>query len=125
MKSKSNIKFKVKLEYDRKNIIWVAVAVILAIIMYVTIGYHIAALLAYSVLYSLIKSIKIDLDERLPWLWTAILFAGGACLITFSIQYMLLEPENFSRTSDLNILLNVLCYLVFYLSSRFLRGTRD
>lgn len=122
MKSKSNIKFKVKLEYDRKNIIWVAVAVILAIIMYVTIGYHIAALLAYSVLYSLIKSMKIDLDERLPWLWTAILFAGGACLITFSIQYMLLEPENFSRTSDLNILLNVLCCLAFYFIVQIFTG---
>lgn len=115
MKSKLKINFKIRLEYDKKNIIRVAVAVILAAIMYVTIGYHIAALVAYGLMYALIKSLKIELDQRLMWLWTAILFIGGACLTTFSVQYMLLEPENFVRTTDWKIFLNVLCCLVVYL----------
>ena len=83
--------------------------------MYVTIGFHIGVLIAYGLLYYLIKSLKIDLDQRCPWLWTAILFVSGAIFTTFSIQYMLLDSELFQRMSDLKWVLNVLCCLVVYL----------
>ena len=109
------VEFKVKLEYDKKNNIRAAIAIILAIVMYVTIGFHIGVLVAYGLLYYLIKSLKIDLDQRCPWLWTAILFVGGAIFTTFSIQYMLLDSELFQRMSDLKWVLNVLCCLVVYL----------
>lgn len=109
------VEFKVKLEYDKKNNIRAAIAIILAIVMYVTIGFHIGVLVAYGLLYYLIKSLKIDLDQCCPWLWTAILFVGGAIFTTFSIQYMLLDSELFQRMSDLKWVLNVLCCLVVYL----------
>lgn len=109
------VEFKIKLEYDKKNNIRAAIAVILAIVMYVTIGFHIGVLIAYGLLYYLIKSLKIDLDQRCPWLWTAILFVSGAIFTTFSIQYMLLDSELFQRMSDLKWVLNVLCCLVVYL----------
>ena len=109
------VEFKIKLEYDKKNNIRAAIASILAIVMYVTIGFHIGVLIAYGLLYYLIKSLKIDLDQRCPWLWTAILFVSGAIFTTFSIQYMLLDSELFQRMSDLKWVLNVLCCLVVYL----------
>ena len=109
------VEFKIKLEYDKKNNIRAAIAIILAIVMYVTIGFHIGVLIAYGLLYYLIKSLKIDLDQRCPWLWTAILFVSGAIFTTFSIQYMLLDSELFQRMSDLKWVLNVLCCLVVYL----------
>ena len=109
------VEFKIKLEYDKKNNIRAAIAIILAIVMYVTIGFHIGVLIAYGLLYYLIKSLKIDLDQRCPWLWTAILFVSGAIFTTFSIQYMLLDSELFHRMSDLKWVLNVLCCLVVYL----------
>lgn len=109
------VEFKIKLEYDKKNNIRAAIAIILAIVMYVTIGFHIGVLIAYGLLYYLIKSLKIDLDQRCPWLWTAILFVSGAIFTTFSIQYMLLDLELFQRMSDLKWVLNVLCCLVVYL----------
>ena len=65
--------------------------------MYVTIDFSIVALIAYGFLYYLVKSLHLELDDRCPWLWTLILFIGGSCLTTFSIQYMLLDPENFTR----------------------------
>lgn len=108
------VEFKIKLEYDKKNNIRAAIAIILAIVMYVTIGFHIGVLIAYGLLYYLIKSLKIDLDQRCPWLWTAILFVSGAIFTTFSIQYMLLDSELFQRMSDLKWVLNVLCCLVVY-----------
>ena len=109
------VEFKIKLDYDKKNNIRATIAIILAIVMYVTIGFHIGVLIAYGLLYYLIKSLKIDLDQRCPWLWTAILFVSGAIFTTFSIQYMLLDSELFQRMSDLKWVLNVLCCLVVYL----------
>lgn len=32
-------KFKIKLQYDKKNNIWAAIAIILAVVMYVTIDF--------------------------------------------------------------------------------------
>ena len=65
----------------------------IAVVMYVTIDFSIVALIAYGFLYYLVKSLHLELDDRCPWLWTLILFIGGSCLTTFSIQYMLLDPE--------------------------------
>ena len=108
-------KFKIKFQYDKKNNIRAAIALILAVVMYVTIDFSIVALIAYGIAYYLIKSLQLELDERCPWLWTLILFIGGSCLTVFSIQYMLLDPENFTRTTYLKLFLNVLCCLVVYL----------
>ena len=44
------VEFKIKLEYDKKNNIRAAIAIILAIVMYVTIGFHIGVLIAYGLL---------------------------------------------------------------------------
>ena len=107
-------KFKIKLQYDKKNNIWAAIAIILAVVMYVTIDFSIVALIAYGFLYYLVKSLHLELDDRCPWLWTLILFIGGSCLTTFSIQYMLLDPENFTRTTYEKLFLNVLCCLIVY-----------
>ena len=49
-------KFKIKLQYDKKNNIWAAIAIILAVVMYVTIDFSIVALIAYGFLYYLVKS---------------------------------------------------------------------
>ena len=106
--------FKIRLEYDRKNNIRAAIAIILAIVMYVTIGFHIAALIGYGVLYYLVKSLKVELDERYPWLWTMILFIAGSIFTTFAIQWLLLDSELFARTSNYKCFLNVLCCLVVY-----------
>lgn len=106
---------KVQFKYDKKNNIRFLIAVFLAVVMYLTIDFSVWALVGYAALYYLIKSLDIELDEGLPWLWTGILFVGGAVFTTFSIQYMLLDAENFAKTSNFHLFLNVLCVLAFYL----------
>ncbi len=106
---------KIRLEYDKKNNLRFAIAFLLALVMYFTIGYQLWVLVAYGACYYLVKSLKIDLSEKLPWLWCVILFAGGATLSMFSIQYLLLEWELFIRTSGDILFLNVLCCVVVYL----------
>lgn len=105
---------KIGFEYDKKNNIRFAVAFFLAVVMYFAIGFELWVLLIFGALYYLIKSLAVTLDERLPWLWTIILFSGGAAFTMFSIQYLLLEPEFFSRTTNRMLFLNVLCCLVVY-----------
>ncbi len=106
---------KISLEYDKKNNIRFAIAFVLAVVMFVTIGFSWWALPLYGGAYYLIKSLKIELNERFPWVWTGILFAGGAVLSTYSIQYMLLEHDLFIKTTDFKLMLNILCCLVVYL----------
>jgi hypothetical protein len=106
---------KIRLEYDKKNIVRFGIAFLLAVVMFVTIGFAWWVLPLYGAAYFLIKSLKVELDERLPWLWTAVLFIGGAVLNTYSIQYMLLEHDLFVKTTDFKLFLNVLCCLVVYL----------
>ncbi|MCM1283400.1 MAG: sulfatase-like hydrolase/transferase [Roseburia sp.] len=109
------INFKIELEYDKKNFIRFGIAMALAIVMYVTIGYSVWALPVYGALYFLCKSLKIELDERLPWLWTLILFVAGALLTAYSIQYMLLDAEDFGKITNERMFLNILCAFIIYL----------
>lgn len=109
------MKFKIGLVYNWKNSIYVAVASVLAVSLAITSGCHIVVPLVFAALYYLVKSLCIELDERLPWLWTGILFVGGAALSTFSTQYLLLDSELFSRLKTEKWLLNILCALVVYL----------
>lgn len=109
------MKFKIGLEYNWKNNIYVAVASVLAVPLAVTSGCHIVVPFVFAALYYLVKSLRIELDERLPWLWTGILFVGGAVRSTFSTQYLLLDSELFSRLKTEKWILNILCALVVYL----------
>ncbi len=106
---------KIGFEYEKKNNIRLAVVFFPALVLFFAVGFRWWVLLVFGALYYLIKSVTITLDERLPWLWASILFAGGAAFTMFSIQYLLLEPELFNRTTDRMLFLNALCCLAFYL----------
>lgn len=106
---------KIRLTFDKKNIIRLLIAEILAAVMYDTVGFPWWVLLIYGTLYFGIKSLQIQLDPRFSWLFSGLLFVIGAMVSTFSIQHLLLEPELFAKTTTEKILLNVLCCLVFYL----------
>lgn len=109
------IKFKVTLEYDKKNFIWTAAVFLLAIAMYFSVGVHPVALVVFTLMYFLVKSLKLELDERCPWLWTILLFAGGSVFSVYSIQYLLLDSEHFAKTSSHMLQMNMLCCLFVYL----------
>lgn len=106
---------KCKIEYDKKNNIYFGIVFVLAIISWIAVRYPIWVLPVFGAVYYLIKSLKLELFEKIPWIWTGILVIGGAVLTTFSIQYLLLDAELFAKTSDLKWQLNTLCVLAFYL----------
>ena len=112
---KVKLRFKVIFEYEKKNFIWVGAAVLLAFAMFLAVGYHPLALVLFGLLLFFIRSIRLELDERTPWLWTAIMFAAGAAFTVYSIQYLLLDAELFAKTSSHMLRMNILCVLLVYL----------
>lgn len=106
---------RIRLDFHWKNFIWFAIIFGLAMVMYFTIGFAWWVLPVYGLAYLAIRNTKFELSEKLPWLWTSILFVGGAALNTFSVQYLLLDAELFARTTALKLFLNVLVCLVLYL----------
>ncbi len=117
-----NMKTRIRLEYSKKNHIWLAVMLLVALILYINVDIGIGAAAGFVILYYLAKSVTVELDERFPWLWTLILFGAGAAFTAFTVQYVILEPENFSRTSDLMLALNVLCAFAVYLTVQLFTG---
>lgn len=105
---------KISFEYDKRNWIRLIVVMVFATVMCILSHFAVWILPIFGIFYYGLKSVRIEGNKKLPWLWTLIVFISGATITMFSVQYMLMDWETFMRTSDWNLFLNVLCYLVVY-----------
>ena len=69
---------KIKLYFEKENLIRLAVAMVFAAVMFAVIRFPVWVLFGFGVLYFGIKSLKIELNEKLSWLWSAIMLGTGA-----------------------------------------------
>lgn len=106
---------KIRLQYDKKNNIRLLAALCFAAAMYFMAGIALWIIPVFGAAYYLLKSLDIELSPKLPWLWSVILIGGSSTVTMFMIQYIILEPNVFMRTSDEKLFLNVLCIAIFYL----------
>lgn len=53
--------------------------------------------------------------NKVPWLWTILLLIAGAVFTTYCVQYVILEPDLFAKTSEKKWQLNIACVQVVYL----------
>ena len=106
---------KIKLYFEKENLIRLAVAVVFAAVLFAVIRFPVWVLFGFGVLYFGIKSLKIELNEKLSWLWSAIMLGTGGIFTAYHIQYLLLDAELRAKISDNKMLLNVLCCLVVFL----------
>lgn len=106
---------KVKFEIEIKNLIWFAVMSVLAAVLFFITEYPWWVMVGFWAVYFVVVCLKFELDEKLLWLWTSVLMLGGSVLTMFSIQYLLLEPELFAKTSDIKLFWNIVCCLAVYL----------
>lgn len=106
---------KVRLEYDKKNNIWLAIIFLAAFALFLLAGYPIWMLFAFTAVFYLIQSMKLELNARFSWLWTGILFLAGSYLSMYSVQYIILDAEQFQKTDADKLFLNMLCCMVVYL----------
>lgn len=107
---------KISLYFDKGNLVRLGIALTLALALWWRIGFFIWVLPCFGALYFLIKSLKIELSEKLPWLWTGLMLAGGSIFTAYHIQYLLLDAELRGKLSDQKLLLNVMCCAVVFLA---------
>lgn len=108
------IKCSIQLKYSKKSNIWILLAVVLGVVLWLVSGISLWTVPIFVGVLAVLLNLEITLDERLPWLWTGILFGIGSVLSMYSVQYLLLNQELFKKTSSEKLILNVLCVLVVY-----------
>ena len=105
---------KVRLSFERESIGKLAVALILASVLFVTIGFSFAALLGFGACFFLIINTRLELDGRLPWLWTILTVVLSAVFTAYHVQYLLLDDELRAKLSQEKMALNILCCMVVF-----------
>lgn len=88
---------------------------ILAAVLFFHIGFSAFALLGFGACYFLIKSLEIELNPKLSWLWTALMIGPGSIFTAYHVQYLLLDAELRAKITQEKMLLNILCCLVVFL----------
>lgn len=63
----------------------------------------------------LIVMLKIEIDDKIKPIIAALCLIGSAVVTMFSVQYVILDWENFMKTSDINLFVNVVIILAVYL----------
>lgn len=106
---------RIKIKFQKENILWTAVAAILAGALYAVIGFSIWVLPGFIVLFFAIRNLDIQLNEKFAWLWTILLIGLGSIFTAHHVQYLLLDETLRSKISDTKMMLNVLCCLVVFL----------
>ena len=84
---------KIRLYFEKENLIRLAVAMVFAAVMFAVIRFPVWVLFGFGVLYFGIKSLKIELNEKMSWLWSAIMLGTGGIFTAYHIQYLLLDAE--------------------------------
>ena len=105
---------KIKLHFEKENLGRLAVAMILATVLFFNIGFSVFALIGFGVLYFGIKSFELELSPKIPWVWTGILLGLSGIFTAYHIQYLLLDAELRAKISDEKMLLNIICCLVVF-----------
>lgn len=106
---------RLQLYFDIRNLGRLAVAMILAAVLVFNTGVPIWALACFGGLYFLIKSLKVELNQKLVWLWTALTLSLSSIFTAYHVQYLLLNEELRTKISDEKMQLNILCCFVVFL----------
>ncbi len=106
---------RLKLYFDKRNLTALAVVMAVMGVLCLWLRFPPWALLGFGALYFLIKSLKIELSDKMPWLWTAPLLVGSSIFSAYQVQYLLLDQELRAKISDAKMFQNSLCCLVVYL----------
>lgn len=107
---------KIRLYFEKGNVGRLAIAMILAAVLFFNIGFSVYALLGFGLFYFFIKSLKVELSPKLPWVWTGILLGLSSIFTAYHVQYLLLDAELRAKITAEKMLLNILCCLVVFLT---------
>lgn len=107
---------KVRLYFDKGNVGRLAIAMILAAVLFWKIGFWVFALPIFGACYFFIMSLEMKLPEKLSWMWTALMLAAGSIFTAYHVQYLLLDDTLRAKITDEKMFLNVTCCFVVFLA---------
>lgn len=105
---------KIKLKFEKGNVGRLAVAMILAAVLFFNIGFSVYAFIGFGLCYFFIKSLEIEASSKLAGLWSAIMILLGGVFTAYHVQYLLLDAELRAKISWERMLLNIVCCLVVF-----------
>lgn len=106
---------KIRLCFDKGNLGRLAIAMIFAVVLFLNIHFPVWVLFLFGAFYFGIKSLEVTLNDKIPWIWTAIMLGTGSAFTAYHVQYLLLEADLRSKITSEKMLLNVLCCLFVFL----------
>ena len=104
-------------ELRKKRMIETGFWAIAALALYFWSGYPFPIWIGFTAAVFLLQAVQLKPSKKglWPWIWTGLLYAAGPPVTTFFIQYIILEPELFAKTSKKVFRLNVVCVTVVFL----------
>lgn len=111
---KPSQKMGVTWKFKKETLGAFAIAMVIAFLLFLETGYSLPIFFLFGACYLLIKNLKINLNEKLPWIWTLTMFAISSVMTAYLVQYLLLDAELREKITDDKMFLNVLCCLAVY-----------
>lgn len=102
---------RVRFKLDKKKFIRYVVLMIFAIVLFQVVKFPVGVLIGFAAIYLFLLSAEVTMSDKLPWVWTLLLFVLQSVFTVYSIQYLLLEPDLFVKLKGLKWFLNILCVL--------------
>lgn len=112
-------KTKLEFSFTVKNIIMSVVIYATILMLFFTAKFPWWVLVILAGVDFVVVFMKIELSNRMPWVWTGMMFLLASAASTFLIQYMLIDITKYKFISNEKILLNMLCYFILHLMVLF------
>ncbi len=107
---------KIKLQFEKGNVGRLAVAMVLAAVLFFNIGFSVYALIGFGLCYFFVKSLEIELSPKLSGVWSAIMILLGGVFTAYHVQYLLLDGELRAKITMEKMILNIVCCLVVFVA---------
>lgn len=111
---------KIKLQFEKGNVGRLAIAMVLATVLFFNIGFSVYALLGFGLCYFLVKSLEIELNPKFSVVWSGLMVLLGGVFTAYHVQYLLLDAELRAKISTERMLLNMVCCLVVFVVAQIL-----
>ena len=106
---------KYRFRWKRNKGIRTGLFAALAFLLLLLTGYRLLPFPLLVILYGLTELTDIRLSRRYAWLWTGLLYIVGALFTERCVQHVILDAEEYAKTSGKDHFLNFLLYLSVYL----------
>ena len=114
---------KIRIEKNKISGAMSILTAVIAVVLHFTAEVPWWAVVLFLAVEAPILHIRFELRKDLPWVWAVLGILVGAVLSVYSVQYLILEPENFIKTTNTKLLLNAMCIAAFYLLMLFISNS--